>query len=129
VSYARPYLQSFRFRQRRLFDSTVTVVRQSGLQDGPSGTVDMQTVPVYQGAAQVLKPEAVQRPEVIGAKPVEVSSFQATIPHDVDVRKRDLLTVDGSYDPTLVGRTFRVVEVRRSEWLVNRKLTLEDTGK
>jgi hypothetical protein len=128
VSYARPYLLSFRRQQQRLFDSTVRIVRPSGYTSGAGRKVVASTTVVYQGPGQVLKPEAMHRPETIGSEPVEVSTFEATVPHDVAAEKRDLLTVTASFDPEMVGRTFRVVEVRRSEWLVNRRLLLEDTG-
>jgi hypothetical protein len=128
VSYARPFLLSFRARQQRLFDSQVKIVRATGYtDDGDGQAVEFDVV--YEGPGQVIKPEAVQRPETIGGEPVEVSAYQATVPHDVDVQGRDVLTVTGSFDPALEGRSFRVVDVRRSEWLVNRRMSLEETSR
>jgi hypothetical protein len=127
MSDVRPYLRGLRARQARWFDTTVRIVRSSGYADGPSGTVDANTETVYEGAGQVLKAEAVQQAEVIGGAPVERSQYQATVPYDVDVHRRDVLTVVASADVALVGRSFRISDVRRSEWLVHRKLVLEDT--
>lgn len=126
MSYARPYLLSFRARQRRLFDSTVTIKRHTGYQDAAAGrSVEAVTVPVYTGAAQVLAPEAVSRSETIGAEPVVISAWQVTLPHDTDPQVGDVVTVDSSFDPGLVGMTLRIVSVRRSEWLVNRTCRAE----
>ena len=128
MNFTAPYLKMFRDKQSAwLFDSTVTIVRPSGYEDGAGRTVDTSTTAVYSGPGQVIKPEAVHRQETIGAEPTAISTYQATVPHDVDVRAKDLLTVDASVDVALEGRTFRVVEVRRTEWLVNRRMTLEET--
>ena len=128
MNFTAPYLKMFRDKQSAwLFDSTVTIVRPSGYEDGDGRTVDTSTTAVYSGPGQVIKPEAVHRQETIGAEPTAISTYQATVPHDVDVRAKDLLTVAASEDVALEGRTFRVVEVRRTEWLVNRRMTLEET--
>ena len=128
MNFTTPYLKMFRDKQSAwLFDSTVTIVRPDGYVDGDGRTVQASTTVVYTGEGQVLKPEAVHRQETIGAEPTAISTYQATVPHHVDVRAKDLLTVNTSADTALEGRTFRVVEVRRTEWLVNRRMTLEET--
>lgn len=127
MTYARPHLLRFRALQRRLFDSTVEIVRPTGEQtEDPGGEVTTVGSPVYTGDAQLLKPEAVFREDSPGAVPTVISSYQATVPHHVEVLVDDLLTVTASFDAALVGRTFRVREVRRSEWLVHRKMLLEE---
>lgn len=128
MNFTTPYLKMFRQKQSSwLFDSTVTIVRPGGYTDGDGRTVETSTVEVYSGSGQIIKPEAVHRQETIGAEPTAISTYQATVPDDVDVQARDLLTVDACPDAEIVGRTFRVVEVRRTEWLVNRRMTLEET--
>lgn len=62
-----------------------------------------------------------------GEMEVRFRGVKVKVPHDADVEKDDVVTVTASqHDSGLVGRVFRVTDVLRDGWQINRVMIAEE---
>lgn len=109
---------------------TCTITRTAGSTWDPETNADTPTTDtVYEGTIRLqdVQPFGGGRVVGFGDEPVTTSSYFAVI-HDTaaDVRVEDVVTIDTSADPALVGRTLRVTESLVDSFHVHRRLVLED---
>jgi hypothetical protein len=132
VNYLNPYVRAFRARHLRLFDSTCTVTGS-----GDSETVwdeeakEYVTPPrtVYRGRCKLLAQAVQARVVQAGARAVSLFTYELYVPHDVPVRLDMRVHIDSSPDPQAAGLDLRVIDVPRSDWVVARKLIVEEVGR
>lgn len=116
-----------------LMTDTVLLERRSAspVTDPVTGVVSFPTVTIYptgddvgRGRVQARSSESANA-EVAGAS-ITTVTFQGQMPHWVDVRKDDELTVTASEDALMVGRRFRVEFVPRKTHASKVTATMEE---
>jgi hypothetical protein len=114
-----------RARQAELFDSTVALTR-----DAPLGAFNATTagyapaapLTVYAGPALVRPASAGEHAAVAGDASEELDAYMVKLPAGTDARVGDVATATAStYDPALVGKPMRVMQVAADEWQVTRR--------
>lgn len=111
-------------------DATCTITRagtdrsfdaETGTYTGP----DPENI--HTGLACRVRPAGAAGDTVIGDLGDIEGRYIATVAHDTDdLRVDDILTVTAGTDPELVGRALRIVDLRWSEQLIDRRLIVED---
>lgn len=96
--------------------------------DPATGTyTDPASTTVYTGKCRVKPRNLVDRTVQAGEQQVSLWSFEVSVPVSAtDVDLDDVVTVTGSIDPSLVGRTLRVRSVARGTFLTARRLDCEE---
>lgn len=115
--------------QARLYRSECQIARASGPKvfDPETGDTVQPTRTVYLGVCQFRPAGYVGRDAEAGQREVRFLASVVKLPPDTDVARNDLLTVTAStYDPGLVGRTFRVTDVPGNDWQVAREAMVEE---
>lgn len=81
---------------------------------------------VYAGPCRIRPATAAEGTATVGDLHETVGRYIATFPHDVPtIEVDDFVTVTDATDPDLIGYTLRVLDAARSEWLIDRRVTLE----
>jgi len=62
-----------------------------------------------------------------GGQQVGLVRYEVGLAFDQDIRRNDVITVDVSADPLLVGRFLSVVEVTVDEWVASRIVICEES--
>ena len=104
--------------EKRLLTGRCTVTRG----DWP----EYETVDTDVGC--VVRPSQQHTTEVTsGGQQVSLHVYEVRVPWDLDVERGDMLTVDKSRDPKMVGRALTVVEVVADEWAATRMVVCQES--
>lgn len=113
-----------------LMQDSCTITRAGGGSsfDPATGTyTDPASTTVYTGKCRVKPRNLVDRTVQAGEQQVSLWPFEVSVPVSAtDVDLDDVVTVTGSIDPSLVGRTLRVRSVARGTFLTARRLDCEE---
>lgn len=120
----------FRRRQADLFRDTARIERPSGTTtlDPNTGqeTPDPPTL-IYEGACALRGMRWDGTDVEAGGGEVRIKGSRIHFPTDTAVLHKDLVTFTGSiYDPSLVGRTFVVIDVPPEGWQISRWVLVEE---
>jgi hypothetical protein len=132
VNYLNPYVRAFRARHLRLFDSTCTIAGPDGSEavwDDSAGEYVTPTKTVYQGRCKLLAQVVQVRVVQSGSRAVSLFTYELYVPYEVPVRLNMTVHIDSSPDPQAAGLDLRVIDVPRSDWVVVRKVIVEEVGR
>lgn len=111
--------------------ATVTVTREATTpptfnpQTGTYG--ERATVTVYEGSYRLRPAGRTEGDEQVGDLHETPGRYVATFPASCpELRVDDFVTPTDGTDADLIGRPMRVVDVHYSEWLIDRRVTVED---
>lgn len=111
---------------------TCTITRRTEVAWDPETNTDTPTwTTVWTGTIRLqdVQPFGGARTGGFGDEPVTTSSYFAVIADTAtDIRVEDVVTIDSSADPDLIGRTLRVTESLVDSFHVHRRLVLEDAA-
>jgi hypothetical protein len=121
----------FRLRQAAQFSDRATIQRPTGEPgyDEASGlsTQDYDTVGTAR-PCKFVRDDRSGRIVDAGESRLLVSSSTIRFAHDEDIEVDDVVTVTAStYNPTDVGRSWRVADIERHTWQIARNCTVEET--
>lgn len=127
---APPEARAGRRDINRLLTDGCTITRADGdpTFNSTTGKYAQATTVVYQGACRI-RPSAgaADRVEQVGGQAVSTRLYKLTVPHDTpDLELEDLVIVDTSDDPTLVGAGFRVVDPAKATFRIARTVVVEE---
>lgn len=108
--------------------ATVTRVATGRTFNATTGAYTAGTVEtVWSGNCRVRPQQAAERQTIIGDAHATLHRYIGTVDFDADgLAVDDFLTVDTSTDDHMVGRWFRILEIRDGSWNLGRRLLLED---
>ena len=87
-----------------------------------------ETVTVDTDVGCVVRPSQQARTEVSsGGEQVSLHVYDVRVPWGLDVERGDVLTVDSSRDPQMVGRSLTVIEVTADEWAATRMVVCQES--
>ena len=124
-------LASMRTTSSAAMPTTAQVTRPTagrGTFNTVTGTYGEHPVTVIYAGPCRIRPAtaAAEDTATVGDLHETVGRYIATFPHDVaTIEVDDFVTVTDATDPDLIGYTLRVLDAARSEWLIDRRVTLE----
>lgn len=124
-------ISRFRTRQAAQFSDRATIQRPTGepVFDEMTGraTQEYETVGTSR-PCKFVRDDRAGRDVTAGDTVVLVSSKLARFPVEEDVQVHDIVTVTSStYNPTDVGRSWRVADIERHTWQIARNCYVEET--
>lgn len=122
-----PALLLWRRDHERLMTGSCTIVRRTlGAFDPDTGRHAAPTdSQIYTGKCLVRALPADTSVQLAG-EDVQTVDMEVRVPHTVDARREDRVTVDTSDDPNLAGRLLLVRRVEHDDWVTHRRLLCED---
>lgn len=118
----------FRQRQIDLFRGTCTITRATpGTFSSSTGEITPGTpTAVYSGDCLARPLDWQGSDTQAGEREVRLRGLRLKLPPDTAVEKDDNVTITGSPDADLIGRTFRITDVPRDEWQIVRVALCEE---
>lgn len=122
-----PMLRSHERAERQEMASTVTIRRPGAATVDADGDLSAAATLVYSDRASIIRADNEARTLSYGERAQTVTRYEVLLLRGgVDVRERDIVTVDTSPDPTLKGMHLRVVDAGGSDWSASPSLACEE---
>lgn len=121
-------LDSMRATAATAMPDTATITRSaaSGTLNESTGVwTPAATTTIYTGRCRVRPVTSADQDVVFGDTQITKQRYLGSFPHTVSPQIDDVVTVTSSSDPTIDTRSFKVVVVSSSSWLIDRKVGLE----